>query len=525
MTTYTVELDLNRNNQFDHADSDISAFVQDVSWTFGLKSAYERIAQPASATIIVRNNGEFDEENPSSTYYNLLTHGVIVRIRTIDNASVQRDMFYGKLTGKQVTLGNHSTVQLSFSCQTDRLLDTRWSTGIRRNLRTDEAILAPLSEAVVPYPYDGYYFLLDHDSLDDPNSPIFDPSVDVNTSFDTGTYEIEYIGDVAVNDRGDTIRTYIDDVLIAEGEGSRFFWDARNAKWAFHNVTHDALNNGPSLTLDVADEITSAHVRRDDDLINQIDFIYHPRDILDDDTIVYTLNRRLTIQPGKTRKLTARFSFSDDKETRVAVTTLKSINANDVTSTDESDGSGNDMFESLRYDLDYDGRRAIINITNNGVTTAYIHDLRLRGEAIVNYGPETIEQYDVSSVNAHDLIPAQSSIVAEYVDTEVDALALADYYLSTRSTPFTRFETVTVNIDKEKPELDNILALTIGDVIQVVDTKSHHDRNYAIVGEQHAHNSMSGFHNVTFILRPVERSSIFVLDSSELDGTDKLFWR
>lgn len=65
--TYQVQVDTQRNNTFGASIDDISAYVISMNWRNGMSSAYEEVAPPARAMIMLDNSGrEFNTEATGS---------------------------------------------------------------------------------------------------------------------------------------------------------------------------------------------------------------------------------------------------------------------------------------------------------------------------------------------------------------------------------------------------------------------------------------------------------------------------
>lgn len=470
--------------------------------------------------IIVKINGRrvfYHTDNArvyGGLYAGLASVGAGVRLMELVITQDGRDdvMFIGKLRQMREGLQqNKKTLDMIFTCQMEQLLDTYFQPAVELDVRTDTAIERVFQQAFVPYPYTASFFVVGADALG--SKPIYGYDGYGRVAFDEGIRTIDWVGDVRNTERGVNVRQYIDDVIIAEGDG-RFYYDARTARYNFTNLAHDVYQKIPSITLD---NMIDVYALRDDDIANAVDGVYYPREAADN-AVLYTAELPVQIRAGSEKTIRARYFDATNDDIQVESRKLYELAFADWSANSEKDGTGTDEKTSLSISIEDDATMAIVHVVNSSDTNVYLMSLTLRGDALYTQQNQRIDYTDAISLRDYDRQPLQRQMIMRYVSDGDDAISRLRYIINQRKSPLTRYEQITVVRSDDDETLADLVRVGLSEGMRVVN--DDHDKLYVVVGEEHSVNHRQGMHQIRYTLKPIERTKIFVIGTSALGGDE-----
>lgn len=455
--------------------------------------------------------------------YAALTRGMQVRLRATYN-DVTSTLFQGRISQIQPSAGNatEKTISLTIEDAMLELLDAEYAPPLLTAPTADIALQRMFDDAVIRWPYSGSWWLLGvpgHSELDY-TTYIYGHDV---TNLETGITVFEYLGDV--EDRGDGISAqgYMRDVVGGEA-GGRFWFDTRSNKFKFHNRDHDPLNDTVAAVYNEAN-FDSVTPKFGEDIVNDLTLSYTSRDVGAVGSVLWTLKSiPFLLKNNNKRIFNARYSDATNEQLNVgARTTIPPVAGTDYTANIAGDGSGENYSNKITVSVEASGNSAKVAVFNNSGIDLYITSLQLRGTPITQI-EERYQTVDGASIAANELYPKVIEVRA--LDNTSLAEQFGDYIVAKFKDPIFRFETATFNSLNGETMMDASVNRLIGDKITITDESTNHDRDYIIVGEQHAL-TIGGDHprDVIWILKPAERETFWVLEvvgKSELDLTTRL---
>ncbi|HEX2618891.1 MAG TPA: hypothetical protein VHL11_02060, partial [Phototrophicaceae bacterium] len=159
-----------------------------------------------------------------------------------------------------------------------------------------------------------------------------------------------------------------------------------------------------------------------------------------------------------------------------------------------------------------------LTLHNNASETIYLlAGARVRGTPVYPGDSVLVERKNLTAQAENGTRALTLSLPA--LDAVEDAYQLANFELSRRLTP--RGEALTLTLD-ERTRLEDALALTLFDRVQIVETQTDHDAEYWIVAEAHEVKRGGYQHRVTWTLEPVPPLDYWILETSAFDDETRL---
>ena len=363
-----------------------------------------------------------------------------------------------------------------------------------------------------------------HDSSH--NELLFDGTTtpDNYLDFETGLTTLTYVGDVVEPEQNETrLYNYIQDIVQAEAFG-RFYYDARNIKYVFHNRYHDI--NRDTVDTFTTEDIAQAITTRDK-VFNEITIYYEPRNVGDpssllffSDSVPFTVSPKSDENEDTNKKvIRVRYKDPDEQAKRVsAFDVIEPVLGTDIIAYDEEDGTGSIRTSDLIVSIDIGATSAEITLRNKGQTRLYVTKLQLRGTPLRTYNKETITQENADSIynyNRFGLPPMTFKALDDGDLLDRLASVLQGRYAS----PTTRITTLMLALRDDDHTFNNrVLRLSVGDSFNVQDSFTGHNRRYTIYGE--AHTVMNNMHTVSFMLRPRDFANYFVINTDSINGSN-----
>lgn len=455
--------------------------------------------------------------------YIMMNRGMQVRLRATYNG-VTSTLFQGRISQIQPSAGRSTepTISLTIEDAMLELLDAEYAPPLLIAPTADTALQRMFDDAVIRWPYSGSWWLLevpDHSELE-LTTYLYDHDV---TDFETGITTFEYTGDVEDRGEGISAQGFVRDIVAAEA-GGRFWFDTRANKFKFHNRDHDPSNDTIAATYNES-HFDSVVPKYGEDIINDLTMSYTSRDVGSEGSVLWTLKSiPFLLKNSNKRIFNARYFDANNEQSHVgARTTLAPVAGIDFTANTISDGSGTSYSDKVTVTVEASGNSAKIAVFNNSGIDVYFLSLQLRGTPIT-YIEERYHAVDGASIAANELYPKVIEVRA--LDNTSLAEQFGDYMVAKFKDPMLRFETVMFSSLNGDTMADASVNRVIGDKITITDTSTHHDREYFIVGEQHAL-TIGGDHprDVTWIIKPAEREAFWILEvagKSELNLTTRL---
>lgn len=448
-------------------------------------------------------------------YYNRLKKGVLLKLRSTYNGTTTTlwqgcieavDFFIGSYGNRTVMLRAHDPMR--------ELLECDYTPQLLQNVTTDAALDDVFDSATLVYPYKHTYWVLEYAGYSelDTNTYLFNQAV---TNFETGKTTMAYVGDNADKGHGVSAQAYLRDIVIAEC-GGRFWWDARNAQFAFHNRQHDLLNT----TIDAAytdTDVDSASYTYGKDVFNYVTVNYEPRAVGSsgsvlwvDDTVPYTL------KVGETKKVTARYRDPNSKGSRVAGLNMLPLAAGTdftATSANTTDPLNSDYSNRIGLSPVYNAQTAEITLNNYGYRNrdVTVTKLQVRGTPLTTFESTFVTAQDVQSQIDNSLIKKEFNI--KLLQDQDTAQQFANYFVNRYSRPVGRVQQIVFTTSKNDSKMSNALTLTVGNKISFTDSWSGHSANYIIVGERHDVTVGEEYlHRCTWVLKLDARAVGWILE-------------
>ena len=509
--TWRYEADWAKDGQFAHTHSDISNYVSGASWKYGMQNAFEgdgaykSVAETSEAALrLLGRNGEF---LPSGLLDSETQRGVLVRI-TASYDGTDYPMYTGKISAIRPGLDTQNangvlhTAQMDITDQMDELLDAEFFPQLLTNTRIDTALTAMFDQAVVLYPYPP--FVIEASALDE--DALF---INEFTDFEQSITTLEWIGDNSDAGKGVSAQGYVRDTVAGEIAG-RFYWDAREAKFKFVNRHADVL-------ADTAFEMTDSLISgvgaiKFEDLTNIVTLTFSPRNVGTPETQIYSYpNLPLELRAKAKKNFTARYATVEGAKVG-ATDVIQPVPGVDVIYT------GGELIASCEIGA---GSAKFTLENTHGRETATITTLKIRGTPLETFSNASVTERDATSIHEYGRLEKTLSIRA--ISDEDFATDVARLLKSRFATPIFRLASVMFVVNTNKPTSLDALALGVGARVRVNSASSNHNAEYIIVGQSHVVDPATAKHDVTWILKPLDRDPYFIIQNSEhgeLDGNN-----
>ena len=502
--TWTVTLDTDRDNTFDAAIDDISAYVLGAQWNNGLDTwdMLNPVNFAPTLTLTVNNSsGAFSQDDAGAAYYGKLNMSTKCRIQAYDVAEDETHTLCElKLQGIQMQPGAYTSRLMTLVFGVPQLLMVGdYTQQLRTQTTADVVMQDAFDTGLISEPYDSSYMIIDAGLID--TGTIYDPAQVLDVS-DGGDHTFSFVGDT----EGSAISP---DTLFRElmtVEQGRLWFDVRTHKFTLHSRRHDIGVIASSGTF------TQVHIMPDSvyivggDVVNSVTVQYQPREIGAANSVIWTYRSvPMKVMAQEKRTLSAGYHDPNDESAQVAASTvlLPAVAGTDYVVNTSEDGSGTDMTNHISVYANCGGRNAEITITNHAETDLYITALQLRGTPLRTFEAATVTYSDADSVSNYDRRPAV--VDAQLLDTAEQAEAHAKHFYNMLASQMTRFERITIDANASAALCTHALTRTVGDWITVSDSHTGHSADYVIIGETHSYiPGVNGdyTHLCTWMLKP-----------------------
>jgi len=506
-TTWTIEIDWDRNNNFTGTYDDVTDRVIDARWSLGFKEPYQVAPHNSVLQLTLSNHDKrYSPEYGDSPLYGELASFRPVRIQSDDGVTV-RTHWTGWIEDIQPTVNQYGEriveIKAAGPGQFFRYTDT--DIELQENKRTDEIIEALLQEVVIP-PALTRAWLLGNADYGKLGSNTYLADVTIDYTLQQGKTTLAYAADnwVRQSDDGkrDTFNVYraIEDTVAAEQ--GRFFFD-RDGQAVFWNRHHLLVPPDDPVAFDDTMTDLDYSFAALDEFKNEVVVTCHPREIsVSDDELLWRLDKPITLQPNQSREVGA--SYHDDSDKRIGG---RNVRLENVTF---SKGDASIVFEGK-------ANRATLKITNTSKKKkAVLETTEVRGQKITDFGSMEATSRNNRSIAYYGLRKLSLNLSA--VDDFEFAQSIADFEKGRRSEPSGKVRTITLKSHGTLGGGQHAyqLNLTIGSLIRVQESQTGHDQTYWIIGEVHKLSDSATLLETTWYLESATAGGWWILGTSEL---------
>lgn len=271
-------------------------------------------------------------------------------------------------------------------------------------------------------------------------------------------------------------------------------------------------------TFDNTQSVLTASRARDD-LINKIYVTVHPRSIGADSTSVLweltTTTSVPNIAPGATLYLTAPFTEASINAYRIGGEELTTpVAGTDWIANTASDGSGSVITGDTTYVIDQaDANSARLKFVNNGLVTAYLTTVQLRGKTVKDVSATVVSATDSASQTKFGELDRKVDMVFE--DDPVLASEAAKWLLHIFATPRYVVQSMSV-VGSSSALLTQVLALEPGSKIAITEAMTGLNAVTYFINGVTLRIAPSGLTSADWVLAPAEQQASWILNTSLL---------
>jgi hypothetical protein len=494
--SYSISIDYNDDGDFSDLGDAISADVLEATWHLGMSAPYQRLSEPASAEILLRNQTrDFSPEVES----NLI--GKFLRIQSHDGTTT-RTHFFGAITALEPEAGQYGRqrARLFALGREAELAQQSIRLPLLLDFTADEALEAILQQVKWRYPVLDSMCIIGRDSIG--SSSIF-PDAAFSQSLDAAQSVFPYLGDDW--SEGLPANQAIEQLVTAEG--GRFFFN-RAGEAIFYQRYHLLQNNAVVATFD--DAMEGLDYRYGGEILNQLDVEIRPRSIGTANTLLWELANPIRLKRESIICLTAR--YTRDGFPVGAITIKPPQRGIDFLAFREEDGSGDSMTQHIQLVLlEAGASAATLEIRNPTRRDAYLTRLEIYGTPLIAGDPVSVTVQDKLS-RAYYGGGALALKVPILADIE-EAEGIARWELSRRKAPQGIVREIQTSTSHHPLET---LSLSLFDRIRIIETQTGHDANYQILAEQHQLSKGGTVHEVSWLLEPDEAGQFFIVGTHSI---------
>ena len=500
-TTWTIAIDWDRNGNYTDTYDDVTSRVISANWKLGMRLPYTDMADESTLDLVLDNTDKrYSSEHASSPLTGKVVPQRPVRIQSNDGTTTRTHWIgwieaiqpavnrYGKRTVQIVAVG---AMQFLKAAETD--LPTQ------KNKRTDEVIGELIKEVVLP-PALNHAWVMSRPGSSELSASTYLITPGAYSQLDTGTLTLGVAADnwtrqggfADANQNKFDVYRAIGDITAAEH--GRFFFN-REGKAVFWN-RHKLLLGTAAVDETFNDSMTGLEYSYAglDYLKNEVIVVSHPRSIsASTNDLLWSLDAGsvITVSQGIPRKITISYDEEDGKrvsaeEVSVANVTFQS-------------GSATVTVKALA-----NGVELTFTAIGNGPSDgdAVVSGVEVRGRKIVDGGE--VEAKAIDSTSLIDYGRRTMRLNLPSIDNVEQAQSIADHERTKRSKPRGMVQALTVTSHGKNGGGQHAqqLALTIGNLIQVIETQTAHDSKYHIIGEAHELTMGATLWKTTWYLEP-----------------------
>jgi hypothetical protein len=258
------------------------------------------------------------------------------------------------------------------------------------------------------------------------------------------------------------------------------------------------------------------------DIINRVYVVVHPRTTASEESVLYELTTTdsvPSIDPGVTIQITAPFREASIKSYRVAGTSVVTpVSGTDWIANTASDGSGSVITGDVAVTLATTAANAVtFQIVNNGLVTAHLTTLQVRGTEVADISDTVMAAADSSSATTYGEIDARVDMRYESNAGEF-ASDIAKWILNTYKDPRYVIRQMTIVGSSSNYLMTQAVAREPGDKITLAESMtgiaetggSSAEIGYFINGCRFSVRP-GGIVRATWVLSPAEQQNFWIL--------------
>ena len=332
-TTWTIEIDWDRNGDYSSAQDDVTNRVISAKWSLGFDEVYADVADNTLLRLTLDNTDRlFSPENISSPFFGKLVPQRPLRIQSNDGTTT-RTHWVGWIDSIQPVVGRYGqrTVELVAVGAMQFLKATETALPLQRDKRTDEVIADLIKEVVIP-PALNRAWVLGRTGGSELSASTYLATTAAYSELEPGVLHLGIAADNWVRQGGytdvaqDSFDVYraIGDVTAAER--GRFFFD-REGKAVFWNRHHLLQGDTPLATFDDSMTDLAYSYAGLDALKNEVTVIAHPRTIsASAEDVLWKLDEAvITVEADKPRTVYVKYDDVANKRVGAEEVTVTNV--------------------------------------------------------------------------------------------------------------------------------------------------------------------------------------------------------
>ena len=256
---------------------------------------------------------------------------------------------------------------------------------------------------------------------------------------------------------------------------------AGGGKFRYEDRHERVTNTTIEATLTEDEIATLDPVRTDKNLFNRVEAKTFPRDVGSSNEILYSVPNPVSIGPGNTETIIARYRDPNQESARISGTTMVTpVKDTDYKFGSSEGGGSNDMNDDLGVDVTFGANSAKIVLTNNAVSSGFLNLMQLRGLAIRLFDSATALALDSTSKLAYGDRPLNMSLL--YQDSALEGQDFADVTLSLWKDPRNLVKSVGFWANQDATRLVDALEIEPGDRVSLSESLSAIDDEFFVNG-------------------------------------------
>lgn len=308
------------------------------------------------------------------------------------------------------------------------------------------------------------------------------PSAPLATSYGTGPDTFAY----ALHNDRDERTTVISALQKAMQSGLDYLFpkgDGTGGETLVYQSRHDRIR-ATSLAATFRDTMRGLDLRRSRERItNRLVVVTHPVQIDSAaSTVLFSLQRELSVQPGETVTLSARYRDPSGADTRISGSEIVDplVADTDFKMSSVAGDGGNDLNANAAITLTVGANAAEVSVQNTGSTPGYLNKLQMRGKGIYLYDPVEYVAKDGTSIAAYGERPLTFELPNN--DNPNTGKDFGDHLLATYKDPGSQVENLRIVGNRSAELLAAAVTLEPGDRVAVQETATGIDSEFFIQG-------------------------------------------
>ena len=500
------EIDLDGDGAYANANANISAVIEEATWTCGFINPFDNLPRDSTATIIVRNDDQrFSPEHANGLVG--LTIGRRLRLKaSLKDGAIVKQMYVGWISSINPAPGMYGSMMTRIDCTGwfQRIAKPKISIPLQENKRSDEVVEAVVRKMVKYPPGFVGYWLMGRGRIGYTTRPM--PSWRKMITAEQGRATYLYGGDWSKDVSGyGALRD------VAAREGGKLFI-GRNGlieEWNRHHTIKDQVNS-VNTTLD--NTMADIDYVYPNELINRVTVRYRPHKVSQAPEVLGVYNATIQVPANDFAQVTIQFATVDSGAKVAGKNILAPVGGADYIATADEAGAGESSTASLSASVqDVAATSCTVVITNSSSSEVWVQPgLQVKGIAITDYA-EARETVD----DAASIATVGGVYELEYsgvMETQAEAQTMAKALLRARKIRGLA-KSVSVNPYYSPQRMLDAILYTVGDRIAIKEEQTGHSQTHYIIGETHAFKKMTGY-TAKWYLEPVLSQTYWLMGNA-----------